>query len=118
MQLSHTYQQTDLQVCIYFKDIYMHGQYISLRLLSGTTTKLGNFEKKPTSLLKASEAVSRSTGSIARSLSIRGRADGGKPLNVSLMHLLYGSRGLNNVALGNFDFFQYSSEGEPHSLYI
>jgi len=96
----------------------MHGQYISLRLLSGTTTKLGNFEKKPTSLLKASEAVSRSTGSIARSLSIRGRADGGKPLNVSLMHLLYGSRGLNNVALGNFDFFQYSSEGEPHSLYI
>lgn len=34
------------------------------------------------------------------------------------MHLLYGSRGLNKVALGNFDFFQYSSEGEPHSLYI
>lgn len=34
------------------------------------------------------------------------------------MHLLYGSRGLNKVALGNFAFFQYSSEGEPHSLYI
>lgn len=34
------------------------------------------------------------------------------------MHLLYGSRGLNKVALGNFDFFQYSSEGEPQSLYI
>ena len=71
-----------------------------------------------TSLLKASEAVSRSTGSIARSVSMRGRAEGGKSLNVSLMRLLYGSRGLNKVALGNFDFFQYSSEGEPHSLYI
>ena len=34
------------------------------------------------------------------------------------MRLLYGSSGLNKVALGKFDFFQYSSEGEPHSLYI
>ena len=49
---------------------------------------------------------------------MRGRAEGGKSLNVSLMHLLYGSRGLNKVALGIFDFFQYSSEGEPQSLYI
>lgn len=71
-----------------------------------------------TSLLKASVAVLRSAGSIARRVSIRGSEDGGKSLNVSFMHLLYGSRGLNKVALGSFAFFQYSSEGEPHSLYI
>lgn len=63
-------------------------------------------------------AVLRSAGSIPRRESIRGSEDGGKSLNVSLMDRLYGSRGLNSVAFGNFAFFQYSSEGEPHSLYI
>lgn len=81
------------------------------------TKKMKNFQK-PTSLLRASEALFRSTGSIARSVSTRGRAEGGNSLKSSLMLLLYGSRGLNRVALGNFDFFQYSSEGEPQSLYI
>uniref|UniRef100_A0A2P2K1E0 Uncharacterized protein n=1 Tax=Rhizophora mucronata TaxID=61149 RepID=A0A2P2K1E0_RHIMU len=41
-----------------------------------------------TSLLRASVAVLRSTGSIARRVSMRGSDDGGKSLNVSLMHLL------------------------------
>lgn len=71
-----------------------------------------------TSLLNAAVAVRRSAGSIARRVSMRGNDEGGKSLNVSRMHLLYGSRGLNKVAFGNFDFFQYSSEGEPQSLYI
>ena len=74
--------------------------------------------KKLTSLFKASVAVLRSAGSMARRVSIRDNADGGKSLKTSLMHRLYGSRGLNKVAFGNFDLFQYSSEGEPHSLYI
>lgn len=73
---------------------------------------------KLTSLFRASVAVLRSAGSIARRLSIKDNAEGGKSLKVSLIHLLYGSRGLNIVAFGSFDFFQYSSEGEPHNLYI
>lgn len=43
---------------------------------------------KLTSLFNAAVAVRRSAGSIARRVSIRGNADGGKFLNVSLMHLL------------------------------
>lgn len=74
--------------------------------------------RKLTSLLKAAVAVLRSAGSIARRVSINGNDDGGKSLNVSFMHRLYGCCGLNIVACGNFDFFQYSSEGEPHSLKI
>lgn len=73
---------------------------------------------KLTSLLKAAEAVWRSAGSIARRVSTKGNDDGGKSLNVSCMHRLYGCCGLNIVAWGNFDFFQYSSEGEPHNLKI
>lgn len=42
-----------------------------------------------TSLCNAAVAVRRSAGSIARSVSISGRDDGGKSLNVSAMHLLY-----------------------------
>ena len=71
-----------------------------------------------TALFKASVAVFLSAGSIARRVSIKDKAEDGKSLKVSLIHLLYGSRGLNIVAFGSFDFFQYSSEGEPHNLYI
>ena len=59
-----------------------------------------------TSLFRASVAVLRSAGSMASRASIKDNADGGKSLNVSLIHLLYGSRGLNKVAFGNLDFFQ------------
>lgn len=71
-----------------------------------------------TSLCNAAVAVWRSAGSIARRVSISGRDDAGKFLNVSSMHLLYDCRGLKMVACGSFDFFQYSSEGEPQSLNI
>lgn len=71
-----------------------------------------------TSLFKAAVAVCRSAGSIARRVSISGNDDGGKFLNVSVMHRLYDCWGLNMVACGSFDFFQYSSEGEPHNLKI
>lgn len=37
---------------------------------------------------------------------MRGRDDGGKSLNVSLMLLLYGSRGLYMAPCVNFPFFQ------------
>lgn len=71
-----------------------------------------------TSLLKAAVAVWRSAGSIARRVSINGSDEDGKSLNVSAMHLLYDCWGLNMVACGSFNFFQYSSEGEPHNLNI
>jgi hypothetical protein len=75
-------------------------------------------EQRLTSLLNAAVAVRRSAGSIARRVSIRGSDDGGKSLKVSAMHRLYDCWGLNMVACGSFDFFQYSSDGEPHSLNI
>jgi hypothetical protein len=71
-----------------------------------------------TSLFNAAVAVKRSAGSIERSVSISRSADCGKSLNVSAIRLLYGCWGLNMVACGNFDFFQYSSAGDPHSLNI
>lgn len=60
----------------------------------------------------------RASGSIERRDSIRGSDEGGKSLNVSAMHRLYGCCGLKSVAFGNLYFFQYSSDGEPHSLNI
>jgi hypothetical protein len=39
-------------------------------------------------------------------------------LKDSAIHRLYGCCGLKSVAFGNLDFFQYSSDGEPHSLNI
>ena len=43
-----------------------------------------------TSLLNADDAVKRSAGSIASSVSINRSADCGKSLNVSVIRLLYG----------------------------
>lgn len=71
-----------------------------------------------TSLSRASVAVRLSAGSIARRVSIRTSAEGGKSLNVSAIQRLYDCCGLKIVACGNFDFFQYSSDGEPHNLKI
>lgn len=74
--------------------------------------------KTLTLLFNEADAVWRSAGSIARRVSINDRDDDGKSLKVSTMHLLYGFWGLKIVAWGSFDFFQYSSDGEPHSLKI
>ena len=74
--------------------------------------------KSLTSLFRAAVAVTRSSGSIERRVSIKGREEAGKSLKVSAIHRLYGCCGLKSVAFGNFDFFQYSSDGEPHSLNI
>lgn len=71
-----------------------------------------------TSLANAAVGVRRSAGSIARRVSISDSDDGGKSLNVSSMHRLYGCWGLNMAACGNFDLFQNSSVGDPHSLKI
>lgn len=71
-----------------------------------------------TPLFRADVEVPRSSGSIERRVSIRGSADGGKSLKVSGIQRLYGCCGLKMVACGNFDFFQYSSDGDPHNLKI
>lgn len=71
-----------------------------------------------TSLFKAAVAVPRLSGSIERRVSIRGRDEDGKSLKVSAIQHLYGCCGLKSVAFGNLDFFQYSSDGEPHNLKI
>lgn len=76
--------------------------------------------RKPmiTSLWSAEEAVPRRSGSTARRTSNRAIADCGKSLKVSATQRLYGCVGLKMVACGNFDVFQYSSEGDPQSLNI
>lgn len=71
-----------------------------------------------TSLLKAEVEVPRSSGSIARSVSTSCTEEGVKPLKASATQRLYGCCGLNSVAFGNLYFFQYKSDGDPHSLNI
>lgn len=52
--------------------------------------RLINMRWSLTSVFSAAEAVPRSSGSIARRVSIKGREDGRKSLNVSEMQRLYG----------------------------
>ena len=80
--------------------------------------KNSQMHAKLTLLFSEADADWRSARSIARRLSINGSVEGGRFLNVSVMHLLYGFCGLNIVACGSFDFFQYSSDGDPHNLKI
>ena len=71
-----------------------------------------------TSLCSAADADPQHSGSKARRKSNSLWAEGGKSLNVSPIDRLYGCWGLKIVACGSFDFFQYSSDGEPQSLNI
>ena len=71
-----------------------------------------------TSESSAEEAVPRFSGSTESKVSKRLTAILGNSSHLSLRVLSYGCWGLNIVARGSLDFFQYSSDGVPQSLKI